>query len=56
MAVLVTEVGFVADEWAGRALLSPEAPAEELPPRRCAVDLPNDRDPPILRPGSIVWR
>jgi uncharacterized protein (DUF934 family) len=52
MAILVTEAGFGADDWAeGRvlpldALVGGEAPADGP----LAVDLPNDRDPAALAP------
>ena len=49
MAVLVTEAGFVADDWAGRPVLSPDALADAAG-EGLVVELPNDHDPAELAP------
>jgi uncharacterized protein (DUF934 family) len=52
MAILVTEAGFAADDWAeGRVLpFDVFASGDALPDGELAVDFPNDRDPTELAP------
>lgn len=51
MAVLVTEAGFVPDDWNGPVLTFEALTAgEDLPEGPVGLDLPNDRDPAALAP------
>jgi uncharacterized protein (DUF934 family) len=52
MAVVVTESGFAADDWAGGRVLPFDVfwSGQDLPEEGLAVEFPNDRDPADLAP------